>query len=350
MNPWSQVPRSGSGTGPYGSSLLATSAVAPSTSRESRYGASESLAPARRCSPAVTPHNGDVVPLKSSQTNVDTALAAATPAVDRTGAILQLGPPNGYAPLREYLLGQARASGDAGPKDDVLVTSGCQQAMDLVSRVLAGAGELVAVEDPVQAMREYVEIIRTTMREGESKFTGDHFTAHWTYSGPRHPDLPIVIAALGPRMLEQAGEIADGVALWMCAPSYIENEVVPRVRRGREKAGKTMDGFLIAASMAACITTDIPAALDAFRSTATVYSNLPFYRRALEGAGFAEDLAGGAPTDRMLLDLAGIGDEATVHAAIQRYRDAGANLPVIGPFNAPGSASVDDTLAASIAT
>ena len=64
-------------------------------------------------------------------------------------AILQLGPPNGYAPLREYLLAQARASGDAGAKDDVLITSGCQQAMDLVSRVLAGAGEPVAVEDPV---------------------------------------------------------------------------------------------------------------------------------------------------------------------------------------------------------
>ena len=44
---------------------------------------------------------------------------------------------------------EARALGDAGAKDDVLITSGCQQAMDLVSRVLAGAGEPVAVEDPV---------------------------------------------------------------------------------------------------------------------------------------------------------------------------------------------------------
>lgn len=38
---------------------------------------------------------------------------------------------------------------------------------------------------------------------------------------PRRPDLPILIAALGPRMLELAGELADGVALWMCSPRYI---------------------------------------------------------------------------------------------------------------------------------
>ncbi|HEX6488912.1 MAG TPA: LLM class flavin-dependent oxidoreductase [Candidatus Dormibacteraeota bacterium] len=206
------------------------------------------------------------------------------------------------------------------------------------------------LEKPVLAMREYTEIVRTTLREGGSDFSGELFTARWQYSGPRSPDQQILIAALGPRMLEQAGEIADGVALWMCAPSYIENEVVPRVRKGREKVGKSMDDFVILASLAICLTDDVPAALDAFRSTATVYSNLPFYRRALEGAGYAEDLAGGEPTDRMLLDLAGIGDEAAVRAAIKRYRDAGANLPMIGPFNAPGSAGVDAGFEAAIAT
>ncbi len=204
------------------------------------------------------------------------------------------------------------------------------------------------LEDPVLAMREYVEIVRTTLRTGGADFSGKHFSAHWQYGGPRNEDLPIVIAALGPRMLEQAGEIADGVALWMCSPGYIENEVVPRVRKGREKAGKSLDGFVIAASLAVCLTDDVPAALEAFRPTAGMYSNLPFYRRALEGGGFGEDLASGAPTDRMLLDLAGIGGESAVRDAIRRYRDAGANLPVVGPFNAPGAAGVDAGFEAAI--
>ena len=206
------------------------------------------------------------------------------------------------------------------------------------------------LEEPVLAMREYVEILRTTFQTGASDFTGKHFSAHWQYAGARNANLPIVIAALGPRMLEQAGEIADGVALWMCSPGYIENEVVPRVRKGREKAGKSMDGFVIAASLAVCLTEDVPAALDAFRGTATVYSNLPFYRRALEGAGYGEDLAAGPPTDRMLLDLGGIGDENVVRDAVRRYRDAGANLPVVGPFSAPGSAPTDAAFEAAISS
>jgi 2-aminoadipate transaminase len=63
--------------------------------------------------------------------------------------ILQLGPAGGYGPLRRYLLDQARQSGAAGPEDDILITSGCQQAFDLVQRVLASRGETVLLEDPV---------------------------------------------------------------------------------------------------------------------------------------------------------------------------------------------------------
>ena len=63
--------------------------------------------------------------------------------------ILQLGVPNGYRPMREYLLDQARAAGELGPNDDVLITSGCQQAFDLIGRALVAPGETVAIEDPV---------------------------------------------------------------------------------------------------------------------------------------------------------------------------------------------------------
>ena len=64
-------------------------------------------------------------------------------------AILQLGSPSGFAPLRQYLLDSARAEGVAGPDDDILITSGCQQALDLLQRVLAPSGATVAIEDPV---------------------------------------------------------------------------------------------------------------------------------------------------------------------------------------------------------
>ena len=68
---------------------------------------------------------------------------------DDASSILQLGPAGGYGPLRRYLLDEARKRGVAGEDDDILVTSGCQQAFDLIQRVLAAHGETVLIEDPV---------------------------------------------------------------------------------------------------------------------------------------------------------------------------------------------------------
>ena len=69
-------------------------------------------------------------------------------ASDEAASILQLGSPSGYAPLRRYLLEQARADGSAGESDDILITSGCQQAFDLLQRTI-GDGATVLIEDPV---------------------------------------------------------------------------------------------------------------------------------------------------------------------------------------------------------
>ncbi len=63
--------------------------------------------------------------------------------------LMQLGSPGGYEPLRRYLLERATASGMARESDDILITNGCQQALDLLRRALVRAGDKVAVEEPV---------------------------------------------------------------------------------------------------------------------------------------------------------------------------------------------------------
>jgi 2-aminoadipate transaminase len=69
-------------------------------------------------------------------------------ASDDAASILQLGSPSGYPPLRRYLLDQAREEGTARESDDILITSGCQQAFDLLQRTV-GQGSTVLIEDPV---------------------------------------------------------------------------------------------------------------------------------------------------------------------------------------------------------
>ena len=65
------------------------------------------------------------------------------------GSILQLGSPSGYEPLRRHLMEEARRQSLARPGDDLLIVNGCQQALDLIGRVLLRPGDAVAVEDPV---------------------------------------------------------------------------------------------------------------------------------------------------------------------------------------------------------
>jgi 2-aminoadipate transaminase len=63
--------------------------------------------------------------------------------------ILQLGSPSGYGPLRRYLIEQSRSEGVARDTDDIVITSGVQQAFDLLQRTLVANGETVLIEDPV---------------------------------------------------------------------------------------------------------------------------------------------------------------------------------------------------------
>jgi len=204
------------------------------------------------------------------------------------------------------------------------------------------------LEHPAAAMREYLGIVRSIVTTGAASFDGRHFSAHMRYSAPRREDLPILISALSPLMLELAGEIADGVALWMCAPKYIRDEVVPRVRAGRERAGKPLAGFEIAAAVPISLTADPAAGRDAFRVTATRYASLPFYRAALDRT--FGDLMADKPPDEVLEALAGIGDEAAVRGAIDRYREAGTTLPILGLVAShAGAAGFEQTIKAAAA-
>jgi F420-dependent oxidoreductase-like protein len=204
------------------------------------------------------------------------------------------------------------------------------------------------LEEPVESMREYLGMVRASLREGSASVDGKHFTAHWSYSAPRRSDMPVMISALRPHMLELAGEMADGVVLWMCSPSYVHDVVVPHVTAGREKIGKSLEGFEIVAAMQACLTTDRAAGQEVFRQTVERYSNLPFYRKAMDASGFEAQLAEGKITDEMLDELAGIGDEARIRDLVGRYREAGATLPGVYPFGGhAGAAGFVPTLEAA---
>jgi F420-dependent oxidoreductase-like protein len=205
------------------------------------------------------------------------------------------------------------------------------------------------IEKPVTQMREYAGILRAIFRS-EPPPEGQYFNTHFQFMGyAARPDLPIYIAALSPNMLRLAGEIGDGVMLWLCNPDYIREVVIPSVREGRERAGKSLDEFDIVPAVTVALTDDPDAARATLRQELITYASLPFYRAMLERSGFGDDLAafdegmhGGDPerakaglSDGLIESLAGIGSADEVRAAVERYRDAGATSPSIGGL--PGS-------------
>jgi len=205
------------------------------------------------------------------------------------------------------------------------------------------------IEKPVTQMREYASILRAIFR-GEAPPEGEYFKTHFQFMGyAARPELPIYIAALSPNMLRLAGEIGDGVMLWLCNPDYIRDVVVPAVSEGRERAGKSVDGFDIVPAVTVALTDDVEAARATMRQELVTYASLPFYRAMLERSGFADDLAAfdegmqagdverakAGLSDRLLESLAGLGSASEVRAAVERYRDAGATSPSIGGL--PGS-------------
>ncbi|HEV3229010.1 MAG TPA: LLM class flavin-dependent oxidoreductase, partial [Solirubrobacteraceae bacterium] len=198
------------------------------------------------------------------------------------------------------------------------------------------------IHRPVAEMREYVTIVRAILA-GEDPPAGERWRTSFHFMGldPR-PQLPIYMAALSPGMLRLAGEIADGVVLWLCTPEYIRDVVVPKVAEGRERTGRTLDGFDLVAAVPAAATDDVDAALAAMRGELLPYFALPFYRAMIERSGYGDEIAafdasGGdveamraAISDRFLEDLTAIGTEEDVRRGLERYRQAGASSPCLG--------------------
>lgn len=230
--------------------------------------------------------------------------------------------------------------------------------------VIEGWHGLDFPDDPVGAMREIVGALRSLFQEGGAQVDGKHVRIagfRFNRFEPR-PDISIYLAALGPEMLRLAGEVADGVVLWLCEPGYITEHVVPHVREGAGRAGRDASEIEIVPAVTCCVTDDPAPALAKMRRVLVTYLSLPFYRRMLVRAGFGDDLrrfddgmevgdvdrAMAGMSDGLIRRLAGIGSVGDVRTKLDEYRDAGATLPGVGPLTAEGSASFEEILAAGI--
>lgn len=137
----------------------------------------------------------------------------------------------------------------------------------------------VRFDKPLGRTREYVAIVRKALAREKVAFEGEFFTLPLP-DGPGkaltltvHPvrdNLPIYLAAIGPKNLELTGEIADGWLAIFFSPENAE-EIMAPLRAGRAKAGRTMDDFDVVPTVPVVFGDDPAACADPLRFYSALY-------------------------------------------------------------------------------
>ena len=151
----------------------------------------------------------------------------------------------------------------------------------------------VPYEKPITRLREYIDVIRTLLRDGEVSYKGsvldiDRFD-FWLPT--LHPEVPIYAAAVFDKMLRTCGEITDGTILTWTTLSGAE-KAAATVAEGARAAGRDPKNIAIADLITTVVSTDGPANLEGIRKATGFYAGFfPRYNRALAQNGFPDEAA-----------------------------------------------------------
>src|SRR4051812_39706368 len=168
----------------------------------------------------------------------------------------------------------------------------------------------LSFDKPLRHMREYLAVLLPLLADGKADVDGETISTHiGIESVDKHP-CPVIIAALGPKMLELAGALTDGTCTWMTGPATLASHTVPLINAAAERAGRPAPRVI--ASLPICVTNDVDAGREHAAKEFQVYGLLPSYRAMLDREGAA------GPAD-----VAIVGDEATVTKQLGRLADAG---------------------------
>ena len=154
---------------------------------------------------------------------------------------------------------------------------------------------------PAARMREYVSAMRAIwaswMGDGSLDFRGD-FYQHTLMTpffnpGPNEYGAPRVwLAAVGPLMTQEAGEVADGLICHaFTTEKYLRETTLPAIEEGRRKAGKSMDDFEISGPFFVVTGTteeEMAKATQGTKQQIAFYGSTPAYRPVLEAHGWGD--------------------------------------------------------------
>ena len=200
-------------------------------------------------------------------------------------------------------------------------------------RFILGLGAGTPGPGTLQRLRDAVSFLRKAFVGQEVNAPGEEEPFQLSLDVPEA--VPIWLAALGPKTMRLAGEVADGVLLNWCTPERVRFAAT-QIREGAERAGRDPSDVTIAVYTRACVGQEPSVARELLRVPAHDYLSIPHYRGQFEQEGI---IAAGAKGDRAadaIIDAVCLpSDVDAAPRRLDEYRDAGADIPVVYPVPNP---------------
>ena len=169
----------------------------------------------------------------------------------------------------------------------------------------------LSYERPALHMREYLTALDSLLRTGTAKVHGEILRCEANVARMHETPPPVLLAALGPRMLKLAGEDAAGTILWLNGPRVVAEHVAPRIREAADRAGRPEPRIVV--GLPICVTDDVERARATIRKAYSGIADFASYKRALSREG-ADGPA----------DVALVGNEAQIAESLDELEQAGA--------------------------
>jgi F420-dependent oxidoreductase-like protein len=178
----------------------------------------------------------------------------------------------------------------------------------------------------IQRLREHLTILRSVFDNGSVDFHGEEFSANpgWPVTVAGGTQVPVYVAAMGPKALQVTGELADGTLPYLAGPRTIAEFIEPTIAKAAAEAGRPAPRIIVAVPV--LVSDDVDAARAVAAEQLSFYATIPSYQKVIAREG-VESLA----------DLAAIGTAESVVRQLKRYLDAGATDVVLSPVDRSGS-------------
>ncbi|MDX1523429.1 MAG: LLM class flavin-dependent oxidoreductase [Anaerolineae bacterium] len=210
---------------------------------------------------------------------------------------------------------------------------------------------------PLLAMRETIEVMRRLLAMENVTYQGEFHQVKGieldVVHGRREPrNVPIMIGATGPKMMELTGEISDGAVLNYCVPPEYNDEAIARLKVGLDKSGRSLDDLDRPQLMICSVDTDKAKALDGARWMLTQYiAQQPHITKASntpqETVDKIQSILGWPATkeqireamklvpDELVQRVTASGTPEEVKAKVREYVDRGCTCPILYPLGDP---------------